>query len=65
MFEVYNMGIGFCVISAEQDCDAILSILQRHARRAHIIGRIIEDPGKGVHLPGQRLVGHGKQFREQ
>jgi phosphoribosylformylglycinamidine cyclo-ligase len=64
MFEVYNMGIGFCVLVAERDRDAVLSILGRHGRRARVIGRIIDDDSKGVYLPHQRLVGHGKEFRE-
>jgi len=63
MFEVYNMGVGFCVLVAEDDADPVLSILQRHGRRARVIGRVIEDEGKGVHLPRERLVGHGKAFR--
>jgi phosphoribosylformylglycinamidine cyclo-ligase len=65
MFEVYNMGIGFCVLVAERDRDAVLSILQHHGRRARVIGRVVEDDSKGVYLPQQRLVGHGKEFREQ
>jgi phosphoribosylformylglycinamidine cyclo-ligase len=65
MFEVYNMGVGFCVLVAERDRDAVLSILQRHRRRAQIIGRVIQDDSKGVYLPRQRLVGHGKEFRER
>ena len=63
MFEVYNMGVGFCVLVAEDDADPVLSLLQRHGRRARVIGRVIEDEGKGVHLPRERLVGHGKAFR--
>ena len=62
MYQVYNMGIGFCVIVTEADRDAALSILQRHRRRAQVIGRIIEDGSKGVYLPHQKLVGHGKDF---
>jgi len=65
MYQVYNMGIGFCVLVAEKDRDAALSILQGHGRRAQVIGRVIEDDSKGVHLPRERLVGHGKEFREQ
>jgi phosphoribosylformylglycinamidine cyclo-ligase len=65
MFEVYNMGVGFCVLVGEQDRDAVLSILQRHNRRAQIIGRVINDDSKGVYLPRQRLAGHGKEFRER
>ena len=63
MFEVYNMGIGFCVLAAAVDCDSVLSILAGHGRRAHPIGRVIADPSKGVHLPRQGLIGHGKKFR--
>ena len=65
MFEVYNMGVGFCVLVAERDRDSALAILQRHGRRAQVIGRVIEDDSKGVYLPGQRLTGHGKEFRAQ
>ncbi len=63
MFEVYNMGVGFCVLAAEPDAAAILAVLQRHGRRAQIIGHVIADAGKGVRLPAERLVGHGKRFR--
>jgi phosphoribosylformylglycinamidine cyclo-ligase len=65
MHQIYNMGIGFCVLVAEPDRDAVLSILKRHGRRAQVIGRIIADDSKGVYLPRQKLVGHGKTFREQ
>jgi phosphoribosylformylglycinamidine cyclo-ligase len=62
MFEVYNMGVGFCVLVSDVDADAAMSILRRHGRRAQIIGRVIEDEDKGVHLPRERLTGHGKAF---
>jgi len=65
MFEVYNMGVGFCVLAADQDAGAILAILERHRRRAQVIGRVIEDDGKGVYLPAEKLVGHGKRFRRE
>ena len=65
MFQVYNMGVGFCVLAADQDVGAILAILEHHRRRAQVIGRVIEDDSKGVHLPAKRLVGHGKRFRRE
>ena len=65
MFEVYNMGIGFCVLVAAAEADSTRVILQRHGRRARVIGRVIEDDSKRVHLPHQRLEGHGKKFRAQ
>jgi phosphoribosylformylglycinamidine cyclo-ligase len=63
MFEVYNMGVGFCVLAAAGDGAAILAILRRHGCRAWVIGRVVADGAKGVHLPGARLTGHGKRFR--
>ena len=56
------MGVGFCVLVVEKDAAMTLSILQRHGRRAQVIGRVIEDENKGVHLPRERLAGHGKAF---
>ena len=62
MFEVYNMGIGFCVILPERDANAALAILQRHGREASVIGHVVADPEKSVHLPREKLVGRGKRF---
>jgi phosphoribosylformylglycinamidine cyclo-ligase len=65
MFEVFNMGIGFCVILPERDVDAALAILKRHGRRALVIGHLVADAGKSVHLPQERLIGRGKKFRPE
>jgi phosphoribosylformylglycinamidine cyclo-ligase len=65
MFEVYNMGIGFCVVVAETDADATLAILARHGRRAAVIGHAVADPRKSVHLPREKLIGAGKRFRPE
>ncbi len=63
MFEVYNMGIGFCVMVAEGEVDATLAILDRHGRHASVIGHAVADPTKSVRLPREKLVGAGKRFR--
>jgi phosphoribosylformylglycinamidine cyclo-ligase len=62
MFEVYNMGIGFCLIVAESDVAATLAILARHGRQAALIGHAVADPDRSVLLPQHRLVGRGKRF---
>jgi phosphoribosylformylglycinamidine cyclo-ligase len=62
MFEVYNMGIGFCVVVAKGDADAALAILARHNRRASVIGHAVVDPTKSVQLLHEKLVGTGKKF---
>jgi phosphoribosylformylglycinamidine cyclo-ligase len=63
MLEVYNMGIGFCVILPDRDVDAALAILKRHRRQAWVIGSVAADPEKTVRLPREKLVGRGKTFR--
>jgi phosphoribosylformylglycinamidine cyclo-ligase len=65
MFAVYNMGVGFCILAAAADADAILAVLARHGRRARIIGHVVADPDKRVRIPQHQLVGRGKQFRRE
>ena len=63
MFEVYNMGVGFCVVVAESDADRALAILAGHGREASVIGYTVADVEKRVQLPQHNLVGRGKSFR--
>ena len=63
MFEVYNMGVGFCLLAAERDSAPIMAILERHGRQAQVIGHVVADDAQGVHLPRERLTGRGKRFR--
>ena len=64
MFEVYNMGVGFCIIVAASQASLVLSILAQHRRKAWVIGEVIEDPTKGVYLLRHGLIGHKKHFRK-
>ena len=63
MFEVFNMGIGFCVVLAEADAGAALAILARYGRNASVIGHAVADPEKSVRLPQEKLIGRGKRFQ--
>lgn len=63
MFEVYNMGIGFCVTVAKADADKTLAILARHGRKASVIGHAVADPTRSVQLPREKLIGTHKRFR--
>ncbi len=67
MFEVYNMGVGFCVVVSETNVSFALSILEKHNRKAWNIGKIVEDVNKSVYINATkpRLIGHKKRFREQ
>jgi phosphoribosylformylglycinamidine cyclo-ligase len=62
MFEVFNMGIGFCAIVGEAEAAAALGIFARHGRQARVIGRAVADPTKSVRLTQHKLIGRGKRF---
>lgn len=61
MFQVYNMGIGFCLVVAPDDVDTTLEIVRRYGRRASVIGRAIADFEKRVWVSNE-IVGRGKRF---
>jgi phosphoribosylformylglycinamidine cyclo-ligase len=62
MFEVFNMGIGFCYVVDPADADATLAILARHGRSAQVIGHAVADAEKSVRIPARRLIGRHKRF---
>jgi phosphoribosylformylglycinamidine cyclo-ligase len=62
MYEVFNMGIGFCYVVDPADADRTLAILRRHGRVAQPIGRAVADPDKLVRVPERDLVGQHKKF---
>jgi phosphoribosylformylglycinamidine cyclo-ligase len=65
MYEVYNMGIGFCYVVAPDVVDATLAILKKHGRVAQPIGYAVADPDKKVRIPERKLVGRHKTFWSQ
>jgi phosphoribosylformylglycinamidine cyclo-ligase len=62
MFQTFNMGIGFCVVVAEDAADRALEILAKEGAGAWSMGRAVADPSKSLRLPGVGLVGSGKTF---
>jgi phosphoribosylformylglycinamidine cyclo-ligase len=63
MFRVFNMGTGFCVISAPADASRIEEIARRYNRRTAIIGYAVHDPERRIWLPSHGLVGSNGTFR--
>ena len=57
MYEVFNMGIGFCVVLPEQDVNAAIDIARGNGTDAYRIGHTVPDPERTVTLPKQRLRG--------
>jgi len=64
MFQVYNMGVGFCLVVDPADADRALAILQAHRTEAAVLGRAVADPERRVRLPNG-LVGQGNDFRRE
>ena len=62
MYEVFNMGIGFCYVVDPADEDATLAILKKHGRVAQRIGHAVADPEKIVRIPERKLAGQHKRF---
>ena len=62
MFSVFNMGVGFCIVAAQQEADRVVSIVEAHGKRARRIGYALRDKEKRVYIPARGLVGKGKSF---
>jgi phosphoribosylformylglycinamidine cyclo-ligase len=65
MFFTYNMGIGFCVVTAPGEADVLQRIAREHGVESHIIGHAVADPEKKVTLPKYGLVGRDENFFRQ
>jgi phosphoribosylformylglycinamidine cyclo-ligase len=62
MFEVFNMGTGFCYVVDPAAAGAVLAILGKHGRSARRIGHAVADPERTVRIPARNLAGRGKKF---
>lgn len=63
LYEVFNMGCGFCVVVPREDADAAIELLDRHHPGTAVIGQATTATGV-VELPRQGLVGRrGEGFR--
>ncbi len=66
MFEVFNMGIGFCLVVPASQTDATLQLVTRFGKQAHRIGHVTDrDPGDWevvINTGDVSLRGKGKHF---
>ena len=64
MFEVFNMGTGFClIIEGIKEVEAITEICKEHDLPCQVIGRIEASQEKEVSLPTKQLIGKGNKFK--
>jgi phosphoribosylformylglycinamidine cyclo-ligase len=63
MWEVFNMGTGFCCVVAAADAERALEVLCGHHAGARAIGEVTAQAGI-VEVPQIGLVGDGRGFRD-
>jgi phosphoribosylformylglycinamidine cyclo-ligase len=64
MYQVYNMGVGFCVVLPASEADRALALLADLGVQAAPLGHAVADPERAVRLPNG-LVGRGNAFRRE
>ena len=65
MFLVYNMGIGFSVVTPEKDVKEVQFIAGKHGFESWVLGRAASNfPGKVIVQP-KGLVGENDEFRKE
>lgn len=65
MFEVFNMGVGFCYV-VDPGAEALtLSILKDHNRQAQRIGYAVADARRHVRIHQRNLLGFHKTFENE
>ena len=62
MWEVFNMGCGFCVIVADSDADDAVSLLAEHHPGTAVIGVVTDRAGR-VQMPGLGIEGDADGLR--
>ena len=63
MFEVFNMGIGFCVIVRDTHlAQAVENICSKHGVNTHVIGYVEGCQGKEVSVPEKKIRTMGQSF---
>ncbi|MCB9833528.1 MAG: phosphoribosylformylglycinamidine cyclo-ligase [Planctomycetes bacterium] len=57
MYSVFNMGIGFCVVTPEAQAAEVMRIAEEHGIAARVIGRATDAHRKQVRLAQYGLIG--------
>ena len=62
MFRVFNMGVGFCLVTSEADAERVIAIVQACGKNAYVIGHAVADRDKRIRIAPKNLVSQGKAF---
>ena len=62
MYFVYNMGVGFCVITSPEAADRVVAIARSGGYEAWRLGHCTSDAERTVALRPKRLIGKDGRF---
>jgi phosphoribosylformylglycinamidine cyclo-ligase len=62
MFQVYNMGVGFCVVGPPESSRRVQELAAAAGCDSWIIGHCTDDPERTVHIREKGLVGRNGRF---
>jgi phosphoribosylformylglycinamidine cyclo-ligase len=62
MYQVFNMGIGFGVVTAPTAADQVYAIARQHGATAYTLGRTVADSERRIWLQPKRLVSAQNAF---
>jgi phosphoribosylformylglycinamidine cyclo-ligase len=62
MFQVYNMGVGFCVVVEEAEVDRVVQMAAEHQTRAWPIGVTMASAERSITIEPRRLRSQAQQF---
>ncbi len=62
MFQVYNMGVGLCVVVPETEVDHTIAVATQHGSRAWRLGTAIASARRTISIEPRRLTSRDGQF---
>jgi phosphoribosylformylglycinamidine cyclo-ligase len=62
MYQVFNMGVGFCVVTAPAAAAPVHAIARQHGVTAYDLGHAVADPDRRIWITPKHLVSSGAAF---
>ena len=62
MYHVFNMGVGFCVVTAPAAAAPVHAIARQHGVTAYDLGHAVADPERRLRVTPKHLVSAGDVF---
>jgi hypothetical protein len=62
MYQVFNMGLGFCVVTALTAAAQVHAIARQHGVASYDVGYAVRDPARRIRVRPKQLVSAGHTF---